>query len=387
MKPNVLPANPNFSSGPCVKRPGWSPGVLVSAVVGRSHRSSAAKERIREVLRLTRKLLGVPEDYHIAITPASDTGAFEMALWSMLGSRGVDVLVWDSFGAGWATDVVKELSLENVNVIKAGYGDIVDFREVRFDNDVVFTWNGTTSGVCVPDGEWIPDDRSGLTFCDATSAVFAMPLPWLSLDIVTYSWQKVLGGEAQHGIIIMSPRAYSRLETWKPRWPMPKILRMAKDGVPIKGFFDSDTINTPSMLCIEDILDSLRWAESIGGAEELIRRTQSNFSVIEGWVEVTPWIDFLASLSTTRSPTSVCLKIIDPWFLSLTSSSKKNVVDKFCDLLHEERAAFDINGYRDAPAGIRIWAGSTVEKSNIVDLLPWLDWAFAEVKTSCEQRT
>ena len=238
----------------------------------------------------------------------------------------------------------------------------------------------------MPDGEWIPDNRSGLTFCDATSAVFAMQLPWLSLDIVTYSWQKVLGGEAQHGIIIMSPRAYSRLETWKPRWPMPKIFRMVKDGVPIKGFFDSDTINTPSMLCIEDVLDSLRWAESIGGAEELIRRTRSNFSVIKDWVEVTPWIDFLAALAATRSPTSVCLKIVDPWFLSLAASSKQDFVDRLCGLLQQEHAALDIKGHRDAPPGIRIWAGATVEKNNIVDLLPWLDWAFAEVKTSCKQR-
>jgi phosphoserine aminotransferase len=386
MKPSVLPANPHFSSGPCVKRPGWSPNVLAGAVVGRSHRSNLAKGRIREVLRLTRKLLRVPDDYYVAITPASDTGAFEMALWSMLGSRGVDVLVWDSFGAGWATDIVQELSLENVNIIKANYGDIADFSQVRFDHDVVFTWNGTTSGVCVPDGEWISDHRSGLTFCDATSAVFAIALPWPSLDIVTYSWQKVLGGEAQHGVIILSPRAYSRLETWKPQWPMPKIFRMAKNGVPIKGFFEAGTINTPSMLCIEDVLDSLRWAESIGGADELICRSRSNFSIIEDWVEATSWIDFLASSSATRSPTSVCLKIVDPWFAALTSSSKQDFVDRLCSLLQEERAAFDINGYRDAPPGIRLWAGATVEKNNIVSLLPWLDWAFAQVKTFAQQR-
>ena len=380
MKPSVLPANPNFSSGPCVKRPGWDPSVLAGAVVGRSHRSGTAKRRIKEVLRFTRDLLAVPEDYYVAITPASDTGAFEMALWSMLGSRGVDVLVWDSFGAGWATDIVEELSLPNVNVIKADYGYISDFSQVRFEHDVVFTWNGTTSGVCVPNGDWISDGRSGLTFCDATSAAFAMPLPWRKLDIATYSWQKVLGGEALHGIIIMSPRAYSRLEMWKPPWPMPKIFRMASDGIPSEGFFNSDTINTPSMLCIEDVLDSLRWAEDIGGAKELVRRNRQNFSIIAEWVEITPWIDFLANSANICSSTSVCLRIVDPWFLSLASPVRRSFVNNVCNLLQEEGAAFDINGYRDAPPGIRIWAGSTVEKDNVLLLLPWLEWAFAHVK-------
>ena len=385
MKPNLLPENPRFSSGPCVKRPGWEPNVLESNLLGRSHRSTSAKARIREVLRLTRGLLAVPEDYHIAITPASDTGAFEMALWSLLGQRGVDLLVWDSFGAGWATDVVKELSVADVNVIEADYGDIADFGRVSADRDIIFTWNGTTSGVCVPDDGWIQESRTGLTFCDATSAAFAMALPWQKLDVVTYSWQKVLGGEAQHGVIILSPRAYSRLETWKPRWPIPKIFRMAKDKVPIKGFFDGDTINTPSMLCIEDVWDSLVWAESIGGSEALIRRNQENFSIIENWVETTPWIDFLANSPAIRSTTSVCLSIIDSWFLSLNSEEKRGFVSKMCDLLHEEGAAFDIKGHRDAPPGIRIWAGSTVQRNNITALLPWLDWAFKQVKDVADQ--
>ena len=380
MKPNVLPENPRFSSGPCVKRPGWELSALRDELLGRSHRSAAAKARIREVLRLTRDLLRVPEDYHVAITPASDTGAFEMALWSMLGKCGVDVLVWDSFGAGWAADVVNELSLADVNVIEADYGSIADFSRVRFDRDVIFTWNGTTSGVCVPNDIWIRDSRTGLTFCDATSAAFAMALPWQKLDVTTYSWQKVLGGEAQHGVIILSPGAYSRLETWKPKWPIPKIFRMAKDNVPVKGFFDADTINTPSMLCIEDILDSLLWAESIGGSEGLIRRNSENFSIIEGWVKTTPWIDFLANSPAIRSTTSVCLSIVDPGFLALTAAEKEKFVKRMCDLLDEEGVAFDIKGHRDAPPGIRIWAGSTVEKDNIVALLPWLEWAFKQVK-------
>ncbi|MBT05418.1 MAG: phosphoserine transaminase [Rhodospirillaceae bacterium] len=385
MKPTFLPENPSFSSGPCAKRPGWKPSVLKSELLGRSHRSASAKARIREVLRLMRDLLELPEDYRIGITPASDTGAFEMALWSLLGKCGVDVLVWDSFGAGWATDVVNELALPDVNVIEADYGCITDFSQVRSDRDVIFTWNGTTSGVCVPDDAWIEESRTGLTFCDATSAAFAMPLPWEKLDVTTYSWQKVLGGEAQHGVIILSPHAYSRLETWEPKWPIPKIFRMKKNNEPIKGFFDVDTINTPSMLCIEDVLDSLLWAESIGGTEGLIRRNRENFSVIEDWVAKTYWVDFLAASPLIRSTTSVCLSIVDPWFLSLTSSEKEKVVSGMCSLLDEERAAFDIKGYRDAPPGIRIWAGSTIEKDNIVALLPWLEWAFEQSKNIGDQ--
>ena len=385
MKPTVLPENPRFSSGPCVKRPGWDLNGLESEFLGRSHRSAPAKARIREVLRLMRALLRLPEDYRLAITPASDTGAFEMALWSLLGKCGVDVLVWDSFGAGWATDVVEELALADVNVIEAGYGRIADFGQVKFDRDVIFTWNGTTSGVCVPDGVWIQESRTGLTFCDATSAAFAMALPWQKLDVTTYSWQKALGGEAQHGVIILSPRAYSRLETWEPKWPIPKIFRMTKNNEPVEGFFDVDTINTPSMLCIEDILDSLLWAEAIGGAEELIRRNRENFSIIEDWVAITPWIEFLATSPAIRSTTSVCLSIVDPWFLSLSSSEKQKFVSGMCNLLEKEGVAFDIKGYRDAPPGIRIWAGSTVEKENIVALLPWLEWAFKRGKDVADQ--
>jgi len=380
MKPSVYPANPNFSSGPCPKRPGWSPAVLTGALVGRSHRSGVAKQRIQEVLEVSRELLNLPNDYRIAITPASDTGAFEMAMWSMLGRCGVDILVWESFGAGWKADVVNQLMLHDVRVLDADYGFLPDLTQVNFSRDVIFTWNGTTSGVCLPDGKWIAPDRSGLTFCDATSAAFAMPLPWDRLDVVTYSWQKVLGGEGQHGVLILSPRAAERLETYSPTWPLPKLFRMTKSGKLAEGFFSGETINTPSMLCVEDVLDALRWAESIGGGDALIARSKSNLAVISSWLNDCFWASFLVEDPAIRSSTSVCLKIVDPWFMALTSDKQRTVTKSMCVLLESEGAAYDINGYRDAPPGLRIWAGATVESADLDALLPWLDWAFDEIK-------
>ena len=380
MKPSICPANPNFASGPCTKRPGWSPTVLNEALVGRSHRSVAAKQRIQHVLELSRDLLLLPDDYRIAVTPASDTGAFEMAMWSMLGPRGVDLLVWESFGAGWAKDIVDQLLLHDVRVFKADYGSLPDLEQADFARDVVFTWNGTTSGVCIPDGKWIAPDRQGLTFCDATSAAFAMPLPWDRLDVVTYSWQKVLGGEGQHGILILSPRAAERLETYTPTWPLPKIFRMTRDGELIEEFFSGETINTPSMLCVEDILDALRWAVSIGGHEALISRSRANLAAIADWLGGCSWASFLVEDPVIRSSTSVCLKIVDPWFVTLIPEEKRSAVKSMCRLLEIEGAAYDINGHRDAPPGLRLWAGATVESSDLKALFPWLDWAFDDTK-------
>ncbi len=380
MKPSACPANPNFSSGPCSKRPGWSPAVLAAALVGRSHRSDPGKQRVREVVELSRKLLNIPDDYRIAITPASDTGAFEMAMWSMLGRRGVDVLVWESFGAGWADDVVNHLMLSDVRVFDADYGFLPDLTQVDFGRDVIFVWNGTTSGACLPDGKWIALDRAGLTFCDATSAAFAMALPWDRLDVVTYSWQKVLGGEGQHGMLILSPRAAERLENHTPTWPLPKLFRMKKGGKISEGFFSGETINTPSMLCVEDALDCLRWASAIGGQDVLIGRSKRNLEVIATWLEGCVWASFLVEDPTIRSSTSVCLKIDDPWFVALPLHKQRVVTKSMCILLENEGAAYDINGYRDAPPGLRLWAGATVECADLEAVLPWLDWAFDEVK-------
>ena len=380
MKPSVCPANPNFASGPCTKRPGWSPTVLNEALVGRSHRSVAAKQRIQQVLELSRDLLLLPDDYRVAVTPASDTGAFEMAMWSMLGPRGVDLLVWESFGAGWAKDIVNQLLLHDIRVFKADYGSLPDLEQADFARDVVFTWNGTTSGVCIPDGKWIAPDRQGLTFCDATSAAFAMPLPWDRLDVVTYSWQKVLGGEGQHGILILSPRAAERLETYTPTWPLPKIFRMTRGRELIEEFFSGETINTPSMLCVEDILDALRWAVSIGGHEALISRSRANLAAIADWLVDCSWASFLVENPAIRSSTSVCLKIVDPWFVTLIPEEKRSVVKSMCGLLEIEGAAYDINGHRDAPPGLRLWAGATVESADLEALFPWLDWAFDDIK-------
>jgi len=379
-KPDTRPDNPCFSSGPCAKRPGWSPEVLQDALTGRSHRSAPGKAKLKAVIDRTKKLLGMPEDYRLGIVPASDTGAVEMALWSMLGARGVDLFAWESFGAGWVSDTVKQLKLDDTRVFEAAYGALPDLSQWDVDRDVVFTWNGTTSGVRVPDGDWIPDDRSGLTICDATSAVFAMELPWNKLDVVTWSWQKVMGGEAAHGMIALSPRAVERLETYAPPWPLPKIFRMTKGGELIEGIFRGETINTPSMVCVEDALDGLGWAEGLGGGAALVARSSANLAVISDWVDRTDWVDFLAENADQRSSTSVCLKIVDPWFQGLDADDQSAVPKKMDKLLEETGAAYDINGYRDAPPGLRIWAGSTVETSDVKALMPWLDWAYATVK-------
>lgn len=382
MKPTLKPNRPYFSSGPCSKRPGWSLSSLEGALVGRSHRAKIAKSRIQEVIDRTRTLLDLPEGYVCGIVPASDTGAVEMALWSLLGARGVDMLAWESFGSGWVTDVMKQLKLENARKLEAPYGEIPDLAEVDFNNDVVFTWNGTTSGAKVPNGDWIPDDRAGLTICDATSAVFAMELPWEKLDVVTYSWQKVMGGEAAHGMLILSPRAIERLESYTPAWPLPKIFRMTKGGKLISGIFEGATINTISMLCVEDALDGLKWAEEIGGLPELIKRSNANLSAIDAWVEKSDWIAFLTEDNSLRSNTSICLKIVDTWFTAKPEDEQSAIAKKIVSILESEEIGYDFGSYRDAPTGFRIWGGATVDTADIEALLPWLDWAYSEVKSS-----
>ncbi len=353
---------------------------LEDALVGRSHRAKPAKARIQDVIERSKSILGIPEGYVCGIVPASDTGAVEMALWSLLGPRGVDMMAWESFGSGWVTDVVKQLKLDNVNKIEAGYGDLPDLSSVNFSNDVVFTWNGTTSGVKVPNGDWIPDDREGLTICDATSAVFAMDVPWGKLDVVTWSWQKVMGGEAAHGMIVLSPRAIERLESYVPSWPLPKIFRMTKGGKLIKGIFEGATINTVSMLCIEDALDGLKWAEEIGGLPALIKRSEDNYQAVADWVAKTSWVDFLANVPETSSNTSICLKIVDEWYTSLPADEQAAKAKKIVSLLDAEGCGYDFGSYRDAPVGIRLWGGATVDSEDMKLLLPWLDWAFQEIK-------
>ena len=379
--PAARPVNARFSSGPCAKRPGWTPENLKDAALGRSHRARIGKAKLKLAIDLTREVLGVPAEYRIGITPGSDTGAVEMALWSMLGARGVDVLAWESFGQGWVSDVVKELKLKDARTLKAGYGEIPDLAQVNFDNDVVFTWNGTTSGVRVPDAQWIPADRKGLTICDATSAAFAQDLDWQKLDVITFSWQKALGGEAAHGVIILSPRAVERLETYNPPWPLPKLFRMTKSGKLMEGFFEGETINTPSMLCVEDYLDALHWAQRIGGLEGLRARADANAGVIADWVALTPWIDFLAVKPETRSNTSVCLKVVDPQVAALSAEGQAAFAKALASLLEKEKIAFDIGAYRDAPPGLRIWCGATVETADVVALTQWLDYAFALEKS------
>ncbi|MRN66961.1 phosphoserine transaminase [Brucella sp. 10RB9213] len=381
-KPAVRPANPNFSSGPCAKRPGWSLDALADAPLGRSHRAKIGKNKLKEAIDLTREILQVPADYRIGIVPASDTGAVEMALWSMLGARGVDMVAWESFGSGWVTDVVKQLKLEDVRTFEAPYGEIVDFSKVDFDRDVVFTWNGTTSGVRVPNADFIPAGRKGLTFCDATSAAFAQRLDFAKLDVVTFSWQKVLGGEGAHGILILSPRAVERLESYKPAWPLPKIFRMTKGGKLIEGIFVGETINTPSMLCVEDYLDALKWAKSLGGLDALIARADRNFSVLNDFVEKTPWIANLAVKPETRSNTSVCLTIVDPEITALSADAQAAFAKGIVTTLDKEGVAYDIGAYRDAPSGLRIWAGATVEASDLEALTHWLNWAFVTQKAA-----
>lgn len=379
-KPQVLPARPYFSSGPCAKRPGWDLSNLADAALGRSHRAKIGKSKLKEAIDRTREILGVPEGYRIGIVPASDTGAVEMALWSLLGKRGVDLLAWESFGSGWITDVVKQLKLEDVRKIEAGYGEISDLASVDTDRDVVFTWNGTTSGVRVPNADWIAADRKGLTICDATSAAFAQDLEWDKLDVVTFSWQKVMGGEAAHGMLILSPRAVERLENYTPPWPLPKIFRMTKGGKLIEGIFVGETINTPSMLAVEDYLDTLKWAESLGGGKAMRGRADANAGVLSDWVAKTDWIDFLAEDPALRSNTSVCLKISDPGVAALDADAQAKFAKAIATLLEEEGVALDIGAYRDAPSGFRIWTGSTIETSDVEALTPWLDWAFQTVR-------
>ncbi len=381
MKPARRPGNPNFSSGPCRKRSGWTLSCLSNTLDGRSHRSAPGKAKLAEVIDRTRSVLNIPRDYRIGIVPASDTGAVEMAMWSLLGARGVDVLVWESFGAGWALDINGQLRLADVRVMKSDYGDLPDLTAVDSDRDIVFTWNGTTSGVCVPNGDWIAADRAGLTICDATSAAFAMDLPWDKLDVTTFSWQKVLGGEAAHGTLILSPRAVARLESHTPSWPIPKIFRLTKGGKLIEGIFRGETINTPSMLCVEDVIDALKWSESIGGLAALIGRAQANLSVVERWVSRGDWADFLSNHAMSRSCTSICLKITDSWFTGLPQDQRKGVLKQITAALDSEGVAHDIGSYREAPPGFRLWGGATVECSDLEALLPWLDWAFTQVKT------
>ncbi len=380
MKPSTRPRNPCFSSGPCAKRPGWRLSALESTLSGRSHRSVPARASLAEVIERSRAILGVPPEWRIGIVPGSDTGAFEAALWSLLGERGVDALAWESFGRGWVTDIAKQLKIEDLRVREAEYGSLCDLDEVDPARDVVFVWNGTTSGVAVPNGDWISEAREGLTFCDATSAVFAYDLPWHKLDVTTYSWQKVLGGEAGHGMLILGPRAVERLERYTPTWPLPKVFRLAKSGKLIDGIFRGDTINTPSMLCVEDALDGLKWAEEIGGLPALIERSRRNLAAIAAWVEGAGWIDFLAEDPALRSRTSICLKLVDPWFGGLSESDRAAVAKRIVGLVESEGAAYDIGAYRDAPPGLRLWAGATVEEADLEALFPWLDWAWGEVR-------
>ena len=378
--PAVRPLVPHFSSGPCAKRPGWSLSALTDAVLGRSHRSKSGKAKLKRAIELTHEVLEVPPNYRIGIVPASDTGAVEMALWSMLGARPVTMLAWESFGEGWVSDVTKELKLPNVTVLRAAYGELPDLAKVDPASDVVFTWNGTTSGVRVPNADWIAADRAGLSICDATSACFAQELDWPKLDVVTFSWQKALGGEAAHGMLILSPRAVERLESYVPPRPLPKIFRLTKGGKLNQGIFEGETINTPSMLCVEDYLDTLAWAKSIGGLQALIARAEANAKAIADWVAVTPWIEFLARDPALRSNTSVCLKVVDPSVAKLSADAQAAFVKSIAAALEREGIAYDIDAYRDAPPGLRIWCGSTVERADVEALTFWLDWAFAKSK-------
>jgi len=371
MKPAIKPKNPNFSSGPCSKRPGYTLDALKDTPLGRSHRSALGKAKLAEAIDLTTEILGLPDGYRVGIVPASDTGAFEMAMWSMLGARGVDAAYWESFGQGWVTDIKKQLKIEDVTIHTSDYGKLPDLTKVNFDNDVVFTWNGTTGGVKVPNGDWIPSDRKGLTLCDATSAVFAMDIPWEKLDVITYSWQKVLGGEAAHGMLILSPRAVERLESYTPSWPLPKIFRLTKGGKLIEGIFKGATINTPSMIANEDYLDALKWVKSNGGLQGMIKRSENNLAAVEAFVDQHDWISFLATDKTIRSNTSVCLT------LDLEADQVKSLIK----LLADEKVAYDIGAYRDAPAGLRLWCGSTVETSDVEALMPWIQWAYETVKS------
>ena len=378
--PQLRPANPNFSSGPCAKRPGWTLDALSGALLGRSHRAAGPKARLAEVIDRSHAILGLPKDWVLGIVPGSDTGAVEMAMWSMLGARGVDILAFESFSEAWATDVVKQLKLADARVLPAPYGSLPDLTQVGPARDLVMAWNGTTSGVRLPHADWIRGDREGLVICDATSAAFAMALPYEKLDVVTWSWQKVLGGEAAHGMLALSPRAVARLESYKPAWPLPKVFRLTSGGKLNVGIFRGETINTPSMLCVEDALDGLRWAESLGGLPALIARSEANLAAIAAWVGRAPWVDFLAVDPATRSCTSICLRITAPWFTALPLEEQAKAAKRLASVLDKEGVAFDIASYRDAPPGLRIWGGATVETADIEALLPWLDWAHAQVQ-------
>jgi phosphoserine aminotransferase len=378
--PAVRPARPFFSSGPCAKRPGWTAEALGGALLGRSHRSKPGKAKLKEAIERTKQILGIPADYRVGIVPASDTGAVEMAMWSMLGPKPVDMFAWESFGEDWVTDVAKQLKLKDARIINAGYGQLPDLKQADPTHDIVFLWNGTTSGVRVPNGDWISKDREGITICDATSAAFAMNLPWDKLDVTTFSWQKVLGGEAAHGILVLSPRAVARLESYTPPWPLPKIFRMTKGGKLNEGIFEGETINTPSMLALEDYLDALKWAEGLGGLNGLVARADTNLAAVERWVRESSWAAFLAEDKAVRSNTSVCLKIVDPWFAGLSPDAQAEAAKKVASVLEKENVAYDVAAYRSAPAGLRIWCGATVERADLEALMPWLDWAWAQVK-------
>ena len=383
-KPEVRPANPNFSSGPCAKRPGYSLQALENAVLGRSHRSKPGKARLAEAIDKTRAILGVPDDYRIGIVPASDTGAYEMAMWTMLGARGLDILGWESFGKGWITDAVKQLKLDDIRVMEADYGELPDLSQTAPARDIAFTWNGTTSGVRVPNGDWISDAREGLTLCDATSAAFAMQLPWDKLDVTTYSWQKVLGGEGGHGMLILSPRAVARLESYTPSWPLPKVFRLTKAGALIEGIFKGETINTPSMLALEDYIDALDWAADLGGLDGLLGRVAANNQVLNDWVAKTDWVANLCVEPENQSTTSVCLKIVDADVAAMEADAQAALAKRVASLLDAEGVAYDIGAYRDAPAGLRIWAGATVEASDLAALTAWLNWAFETAKMEAQ---
>lgn len=380
--PGLRPVNPQFSSGPCAKRPGWAPEALKNAALGRSHRAKLGKSRLKYAIDLTREILQVPPDYRIGIVPASDTGAYEMAMWTMLGQRPVDCLAWESFGEGWVNDAVKQLKLKDARVMKAPYGDLPDLKAVNPDHDVLFTWNGTTSGVRVPNADWIAADRKGLTLCDATSAAFAQNLDWPKLDIVTYSWQKVLGGEAAHGMLILSPRAVERLETYTPAWPLPKIFRLTSGGKLIEGIFEGETINTPSMLCVEDYIDALEWAKTVGGLNGLVARCDANAKAVADFVAAKPFLEFLAKDPATRSNTSVCLNFVDPAIAAMSEKDQAAFAKSVATLLEKQGVGLDLGSYRDAPPGLRIWCGATVETSDVAALMPWIEWAFYESKTS-----
>ena len=385
-RPTTKPANPCFSSGPCAKRPGWSFKALENAFLGRSHRHSIGVKRVHEVIERSKTVLGMPNDYILAVVPASDTGAIEMAMWSLLGERGVDVLGWEVFGRMWILDVTKQLKLQDVRTFDVPFGQLPDLSQVDTDRDVVFTWNGTTGGVKVPNGDWIKSDRKGLTICDATSAVFAMDMPWDKLDVVTWSWQKVLGGEAAHGMLALSPRAVERLESYTPSWPMPKIFRLTKGGKLFTEPFEGKTINTPSMMAIEDCLDALKWAESIGGLQGLVKRSNANLEAVAQWVAKTPWAEFLAEQPETRSNTSICFKVVDPWFTAHDNESQLAIIKETEKMLEKEGVAFEIANHRDSPASYRLWGGATVEASDIASCVEWIDWAYQSVRAQRQSK-